>query len=118
MAECPRRAKGQEAQMAAMEQTEIAFHVFANEVETGSPLENGYAVVDCGATSSLGSVDALEAIMSKNIRETGDGKIEIDTDRRPVFKFLVDGSLEVHVHDSPNQPVLLSRSSPGFGSRD
>ena len=80
-------------------------------------MENGYAVVACGATSLLGSVDTLETIMSKNIRETGDGKIEIDTDRRPVFKFgngakkeclstakvgmqlgRRNGSLEVHVH--------------------
>ena len=64
--------------------------------------------------------------MSKNIRETGDGKIEIDTDRRPVFKLGNgakkeclstatvggrNGSLEVHVHGSPNQPVLLSRKA-------
>ena len=100
---------------------------FSNAVK--QPLvEKCFGVIDCGATASLGSVDALEAIINANIANEGAGKIEVDVTRRPVFRFgngerkqclstarlqvaagKLPGVMDIHVHDTPNQPVLISR---------
>ena len=87
-------------------------------------------VIDSGATASLGSVDAMEHIMKHNLSEKGTSRMEVDFDRKPVFKFgngarkeclstvqmSVDagakkGAMEVHIHDAPQQPVLVSRKA-------
>ena len=87
-------------------------------------------VIDSGATASLGSVDAMEHIMKHNLSEKGTSRMEVDFDKKPVFKFgngarkeclstvqmSVDagakkGAMEVHIHDAPQQPVLVSRKA-------
>ena len=87
-------------------------------------------IIDSGATSSLGSIEALEAVMNANLREHGDSQITIDTRERPTFRFGngqtrecvstahvgisagdQKGEMTVHVHDAPNQPVLVSRKA-------
>ena len=84
-------------------------------------------IIDSGATASLGS---MEALALQNIEQSGDSKIHLDLDKRPVFKFgngmsiacvstaqvqmqagPKNGSMEVHIHDSPQQPVLVSRKA-------
>ena len=90
-------------------------------------LERGMGIVDCGATSSLASVDALEAIMKKNLANYGQDRVEVNPNVRPTFKFgngqrkeclstvelqvdLKDqmGKMQLHVHDTPQQPALIS----------
>ena len=87
----------------------------------------GMGIVDCGATASLASVDALEAIMAANRRDGGDDRVTVLPDLRPTFRFgngerkecissvhlqvsLADrtGKMQLHVHDTPQQPVLIS----------
>ena len=85
-------------------------------------------VIDSGATASLGSAEALEKIMAQNLLTSGNSHMTIDTDHKPVFKFGngarrqcistvkmrmaagdKDGNMEIHVHDTPGQPILVSR---------
>ena len=99
-------------------------------VEGEQVLKTCYGIIDSGATSSLGSIDALEEVMRANLATHGDSKMEIDLNQRPVFKFgngqkktclstvhvgmaagNKSGMIEVHVHDSPMQPVLVSRKA-------
>ena len=89
-----------------------------------------YGITDSGATASLGSVDALEELMIANIHACGDSKMQVNTSERPTFKFANGmrkeclstinlfigagekrGNMEIHVHDSPGQPVLISRKA-------
>ena len=88
-----------------------------------------YGIIDSGATASLGSVDAMEAWREANVASCGQSRMSIDPSVRPVFKFgngqrktwstvqvgigagKKRGSFEVHVHDSPGQPVLVSRKA-------
>ena len=44
-------------------------------------------IIDSGATASLGSIDAMEALALQNIEQSGETKIHLDLEKRPVFKF-------------------------------
>lgn len=143
--QCPQRH--QKSAKVATEAAEIAFG--ASEVEPNpSPrvqdacssseeafvaadaLEQCMGIIDSGATASLGSIDALESIVKKNIAQKGDTRVGLDLGKKPTFRFgngltktcvstaqvKVDagnrqGSMEVHVHDTPQQPVLVSRKA-------
>ena len=93
-------------------------------------LENGKAIIDGGATSTVGSVDALDRIKSINWEKGKRQDISIDSNERPSFRFGNNGkttclstaqlnvplhgsdsTMRVHVHEVPNQPVLLSIAS-------
>lgn len=102
----------------------------------GEVIRSCYGIIDSGATSSLGSIDALEEVMRANLATHGESKMTIDTEHKPVFKFGNGqkkeclstikmgigagdrkGIMEVHVHDSPQQPVLISRKAlKGLGA--
>ena len=138
-ANCP--VKGQRAQVS--EEAEIVFgateepsfptaltneDVLAfNTGELPDRILAGKGVIDCGATSTLGSVTALESIMANNLEVKGSDRVEVDPSVRPTFRFgnngtkaclstvnlgvdLGDktGKLKIHVHDMPDQPVLIS----------
>lgn len=101
------------------------------EAHVGSRIvDQCMGIIDSGATASLGSADALQQVMEANLERFGDSKMEIDTQTKPIFKFgngekkvcistvklgigagEKDGSMEVHVHDAPGQPVLISRKA-------
>ena len=135
VAECPQREKNQQANFAeatefafsADDVEEVAFHAPEQGHDNYNLVEHTMGVIDCGATSSLGSIEALEAVAEKNLRDLGDSKILVDTQRKPVFRFgngqrktclstakvgmmlgPRQGSLEVHVHDSPGQSRVVS----------
>ena len=93
-------------------------------------IQEGKAIIDGGATSSLGSEEALQQIAQLNWTRTGDDGIQILKGETPSFRFgnnarhecmatalvklpfkEVDGRMKVHVHDIPGQPVLLSVKS-------
>lgn len=90
-------------------------------------IKAGKGVLDCGATATLGSVQALEAVMTQNLQKFGSDRIDIDPQTTPTFRFGNNGTqacvstahlkmnygsklgdLAVHVHEVPNQPVLIS----------
>ena len=135
--QCPKPPKDKSAQVANEEEAEIAFSAweFAGQANTDEP--NGdaeekfkYGIIDSGATASLGSVDALEDLMIANIQNYGDSKMHVNTAKKPTFRFgngmkkeclstvnlsigagNKKGNMEIHVHDSPGQPVLISRKA-------
>ena len=107
--------------------TEHALSAQSEDWGTPQMIKEGKAVIDCGATSTLGSVEALEAIMKQNLEKCGRDRVSVDPEVRPTFKFgnngtksclstislgvdlgQKSGQLQVHVHDIVNQPVLVS----------
>ena len=108
------------------EETETAWHAEALQVTAPNTTEamlQGKAVVDCGATKSLGSVRALERIMALSTN----GVSDVDVRNKPTFGFgnssedtcvstlhlrlNADGRpglLRVHALDKGQAPVLLS----------
>ena len=85
--------------------------------------EAGKAIVDCGATRSIGGIKALESLGQL----IGPDQISIDFTQRPWFTFgngsrqqtmsrasfqvsagLRTGKVNIYVLDAPNTPILLS----------
>ena len=138
--DCPQKPK-QAHFSQAVEEAEIAFSadveeqvLYGQEVQTAlhseSLVEKCMGIIDSGATASLGSAEALEHVMKQNLAACGDSKMSIDLSRKPTFKFgngekkeclstvhmglglgERQGKFEVHVHDTPGQPVLVSRKA-------
>ena len=90
-------------------------------------IQQGKAIIDGGATSSLGSEEAVQQIAALNWRRSGEDDLEIDPKEKPSFRFGKNGrqsclstahmgipideqkgTIKVHVHEIPGQPVLLS----------
>lgn len=101
-----------------------------NDSDLSVNIQKGKAVIDCGATATLGSIDAVEAVMLTNQKLHGKDKTWVDPNLCPTFRFgnngvkscisTVDvgvdlgdrsGSLKIHVHDVPQQPILISVKS-------
>ena len=119
--ECtPPAALGAQFAGAAVEAAQVA----------SSVMHQCMGIIDSGATASLGSIDAMEALALQNIEQGGDSKIQLDLNKRPTFKFgngmlkecvstaqvqmqagSKNGNMEIHIHDSPQQPVLVSRKA-------
>ena len=98
------------------------------QLTTQEAVQRGMAVVDGGATKTLGSVKAVEQIMSLNHKTRGDHGIEkVDTTDTPTFGFgnsssdrclstahlkvLAagrEGQLKIHTLDRGEGPVLFS----------
>lgn len=135
LVDCPHRNR--EARVVE-EATEIVFMAEMEEQYAGcatnsamvaqEPSQMCMGIIDSGATASLGSAEALEHIMLSNLETKGDSGMSIDLEKKPVFKFgngakkqclstvkmQVEagekmGAMEIHVHDAPGQPVLVSR---------
>ena len=96
------------------------------QLTTPEAVDCGKAIIDCGATKSLGSVYALEKVMQLS----SNGIDRVDTQDRPVFGFgnssedrcvstlhlnLLaggrQGQLKVHALDKGTAPILFSVSS-------
>lgn len=111
--------------MADAEEKEIVNQANESVQTMTGILNSGMAIIDGGATSTVGSVDALEKIQEIN-REQGKDR-PCSLEERPSFRFGnngrktcmstahlpvplggVMGNMRVHVHDVPGQPVLLS----------
>lgn len=94
---------------------------------TEEAIRLGYGIVDGGATKTLGSVHALEALVSENEKKHQDGRVlEVDVRNKPTFGFgnssrdrclsttkmkitnNRDGALTIHTLDKGEGPVLLS----------
>ena len=98
------------------------------QLTTQEAVQRGMAVVDGGATKTLGSVKAVEQIMSLNQKKKGDHGIEmVDTTDTPTFGFGNsssdrclstahlkiqaagrEGQLKIHTLDRGEGPVLFS----------
>ena len=95
---------------------------------TEQAIAEGYGIVDGGATKTLGSVYAMEALVNANLKKHQDGRVlEVDVNNQPVFGFgnssrdkclsttkmrisanQKDGVLTIHTLDRGEGPVLLS----------
>lgn len=98
------------------------------KMTTAEAVDAGYGIIDGGATRTLGSTYALEAIANENYKKRQHGGVlEVDTTNTPKFGFgnsstdrcvstakmriLADskpGVLQVHALDKGKGPVLLS----------
>ena len=58
----------------------------------------GLGIVDCGATASLASIDAMEAIMKVNLEKCGRDRVTVLPENRPTFKFGNGQRKETRVH--------------------
>ena len=89
--------------------------------------KKGKAVIDCGATESLGGIVALEKLARLNVKKYGTSKMRIDRTDRPTYTFgngasaKVDGratfeveaagnlgTIDFHGIDAKGVPLLLS----------
>ena len=90
----------------------------------------GKALLDCGASDSLGGVEAIEAAIDRSHKMYGEDEecVSVDTTDRPTYKFgnankqqvlskvtvrvkpggEKPGDLNVHAHDAKGVPILLS----------
>ena len=104
---------------------------YVTGLTTAEAVKNGMAVIDGGATRTLASVPAMEAIMSINNKKRGhNGVSAVDLEDRPVFGFGngsenqctstvllkiaandAPGALKVHCLDQGSGPLLLSVES-------
>ncbi|CAE7241615.1 unnamed protein product [Symbiodinium sp. CCMP2456] len=95
---------------------------------TAAAVAQGKCVVDCGATRSIGSIKALEQLMSRNVAKTGSpGVNQVDLHDKPTFNFgnssenqcastvemklqagSREGRLRIHALDMGQGPILLS----------
>ncbi|CAE7688746.1 RE1 [Symbiodinium sp. CCMP2592] len=95
---------------------------------TAQAVDAGMAVVDGGATKTIGSVAAIEALLKKNVQKYGETRLRaLDTEDQPVFGFGnstenrclstcqvgvtasgLPGSMQIHSLESGNGPILLS----------
>ncbi|CAE7366564.1 unnamed protein product [Symbiodinium sp. CCMP2456] len=95
---------------------------------TAEAVQSGWGVIDGGATRTLGSVQAIEAVMKQNVSKRGSSGIQgVDVSNRPVFGFAdsgearcvstVDlglqangheGKLRVHALNKGTGPILIS----------
>ncbi|OLP98934.1 hypothetical protein AK812_SmicGene18559 [Symbiodinium microadriaticum] len=103
-------------------------------ISTSEAVAQGKAILDCGATRSIGSVYALERLMEMNIKARGSsGVVSVDSTNRPVFSFgnssmnqcaatvkmgisagSRSGAVQIHALDHGTGPILLSVESLGM----
>ena len=87
----------------------------------------GKAVIDCGATKSLGGINALEKLAKRNARKYGETRMALDLEDCPTFTFgngrraKVNGratfeieengngcTIDIHGLDAKGVPILVS----------
>ena len=139
VAQCPKRALNQTASVSEAQTSESApfvcsatdldsAHVASGGLTTQEAVSKGMAILDGGATRTLGSVSAVEKLMELNQTKTGhDGVTRIDHTLRPTFGFGNSssdkcmstawlsvqaggrgGELKVHTLDRGHSPILFS----------
>lgn len=145
-ADCPQKDKsnhrsatahlGQEVHFTFVTEPEATVFSTATVPEDGHALslhtlvEAGKAIIDGGATASVGSIDALDKVQALNHAQGQPREMSVSFGQCPSFRFgnngktqclstaqvevpLADktGTMKIHVHDIPQQPVLLSISA-------
>ena len=143
-AACPQRSGGDSRPSGSAhltfflepEATDFHLESEAQVDDTGSVLrvqeilESGKAIIDGGATASVGSVDAMNRILTLNREKGRHHPVEVDCSQAANFRFGNNGTtsclstaqlevplenqvghMKINVHEIPNQPVLLGISS-------
>ena len=135
--DCPKKSKSFHVDQSSQQEAPficLTDQVFAadgsglNKISTSQAMEQGKAVIDGGATRTLGSVKAVETLMALNQGNTGsDGLAKLDTEQRPTFGFGNSsrnqclstawmriqaegkpGELKIHTLDQGTGPILFS----------
>ncbi|CAE7241426.1 RE1 [Symbiodinium sp. CCMP2592] len=113
--------------------TEQALAVEENSayMTTQQAVKDGWCVLDGGATRTLGSINAVQNVLDKNLATEGNTRLlSVDPKRKPTFSFgnssenrcastielgiqaaEKQGRLTIHTLDEGNGPVLLSVAS-------
>ncbi|CAE7909788.1 unnamed protein product, partial [Symbiodinium necroappetens] len=109
-------------------QEAVGGEAYVTGITTREAVQQGKAVLDCGATRSIGSVTALEQLMAVNVAAYGESRVlHVDQNDRPVFGFgnsstdrctstvkmglqagKRQGAIQVHALDKGDGPILLS----------
>ena len=139
--ECPQKSGGSHGQQSA----HLAFQVYGSCSEPkrsattstqelglslSQILAEGKAIIDGGATSSVGSSEALDQILNLQAANAWTPQVEVEVQNQPNFRFgnggqkqclstaklavplgETSGTMNIHVHDIDGQPVLLSISA-------
>lgn len=138
IANCPDKSaprgsdtKTEHAPFLCYAEDETAMVTEAINMTTEEAITKGYGVIDGGATKTLGSVFALEAVAAENYRKHNEDRIvEVDPRETPTFGFgnssrnkcvsttkvkieagEKEGILQVHTLEEGQGPVLLSIST-------
>ena len=136
--ECPEKPQDQKNQGHVTITEEAPFVCFTEEALTVNGLDTarttqeavlaGCAVIDGGATKTLGSVAAIQAVMDQNLGKHGESRIQaVDPQNQPQFGFGNGsqdkcisttqlkvtandrpGALQIHALDRGQGPILLS----------
>ena len=142
-ANCPQKTTTEgQAHLAETDKVEHApFICFAEQalsateqtayMTTQEAVKDGWCVLDGGATRTLGSINAVQNVLDKNMANCGNTRLlNVDLQRKPVFSFgnssenrcastielgiqaaEKDGRLTIHTLDTGNGPVLMSVST-------
>ena len=147
IAECPDRHGPKAAEAKHAEDEQAPFVCYSEETEkeqlcymgdvkdpklmtTSEAIQAGYGIVDGGATRTLGSVHALEAVMEQNLKNHQESRVlKVDPNNTPSFGFgnssrdtccstatmgitanSRPGELTIHALDKGEGPILLSIS--------
>ena len=112
----------------AADQTAFEAGKLGEGLSTQEAVQKGMAVIDGGATQTIGSVKALEAVLRRNLEKYGNSKLkDLNTKDPPIFSFGnssenrclstaklgvvaggVPGELSVHTLEQGQSPILLS----------
>ena len=139
--DCPRKTKAFQASPPDEHEHQAPFICLTDQVmaavagyevhgkpSTQEAMHQGKAVIDGGATKTLGSVTAVERLMELNSQQHGDSRLSrLDTDEKPTFGFGNSssdqclstawmkvkaggrqGELKIHTLDKGNGPILFS----------
>ena len=136
--ECPKKQKSFQSQhepdqapficLTDQVMTAVAGYEVHGKPSTQEAMHQGKAVIDGGATKTLGSVTAVERLMELNSQQHGDSRLSrLDTDEKPTFGFGNSssdqclstawmkvkagghqGELKIHTLDKGNGPILFS----------
>lgn len=136
VAQCPQRTQDnassaeprEEAPFVCFSEAQDTANVVRERVTSEQAMLQGKAILDGGATRTLGSVAAVERLMELNQQRKGDtGLRHVDSEQRPVFGFGNSssdrclstawmhveaggrgGELKVHTLDRGSSPILFS----------
>lgn len=85
---CPVR---KETAKVVEEEAQVVFSAAEETALTGTtttdPILQGKGIIDCGATSTLGSIAAVENIMTHNVQSGGSDRVKVIPEPGPTFRF-------------------------------
>ena len=84
-------------------------------------MKAGKGMLDCGATHSIGSLEALDLLAQANLEKHGDPRLEVNTEYRPWYRFgdgerkrcVAQSIFGVHARDAKGKCPINGLDVPG-----